>query len=153
MFIKIDVTVSCYLKHLFKPRGQLNTCFAGFVLRTMVNWFSTMTHQTKVSDVWFVRVTDHLMRYFTLLNTKYTCLKVVLFVSFQFCMTMCIFFLALNFIARNLSGYLFVYVLLLVTFFGPLLISKLPEEHVESFKNAVKVVARSEGMKVQGFSI
>lgn len=64
---------------------------------------------------------------------------------FQFCLTVSISFLFLNFIARNVSGYLFAYLLVLFSFFGPLAVSQLPRKYVESLKDTIQTISRGEG--------
>lgn len=58
---------------------------------------------------------------------------------------MCIVFLAMSFIAKNLSGYMLVYLMMLGIFFGPYGISKLPEDYVLSIKQTLQNITGSEG--------
>lgn len=58
---------------------------------------------------------------------------------------MCIVFLVVSFIARNLSGYMVVYLMMLGIFFGPLGISKLPEEYVVGLKQTLQSIAGDDG--------
>ncbi|XP_056638603.1 reticulophagy regulator 1-like isoform X2 [Diorhabda sublineata] len=58
--------------------------------------------------------------------------------SLMFCIGMSLVFFILNVIARNVSGYLFCYILLLLSFFIPLAIKLLPEETKTSMRNIIK---------------
>lgn len=51
------------------------------------------------------------------------------------------------YIGRNLSGYLIVYLFVLAVFFGPLVVSKIPDKYIESFKNGLQVLSKDEGSK------
>lgn len=63
-----------------------------------------------------------------------------------FCGVMCLNFLVLSVIAKNFNGYLLTYLCILIVFFGPFGISKLPPQYVQKFKNAVRTISTSEGM-------
>lgn len=54
-------------------------------------------------------------------------------------------FLLVSFVARNISDYLFVYLLILTAFFGPLAISKIPDDYLESLKNTLRTIGRNDG--------
>ncbi|CAH1378910.1 unnamed protein product [Tenebrio molitor] len=64
----------------------------------------------------------------------------------SFCIGMSFIFLAISFVARNISGYVIVYLALLAIFFIPLLLSKLPPEYLAYIKHIIKALGSERGV-------
>ncbi|EFA09515.1 uncharacterized protein LOC661523 isoform X2 [Tribolium castaneum] len=64
----------------------------------------------------------------------------------SFCIAMSFVFLMISFIAKNISGYVICYLMLLGVFFVPLGLSKLPPEYVNSVKQFIKTVGSDRGV-------
>ncbi|RZC38043.1 uncharacterized protein BDFB_006489 [Asbolus verrucosus] len=64
----------------------------------------------------------------------------------SFCIGMSFIFLAISFVAKNISGYVIFYLVLLGIFFIPLGLSKMPPRYVTSIKQFIKAVGSERGV-------
>ncbi|KAF5292609.1 hypothetical protein FQA39_LY13942 [Lamprigera yunnana] len=61
-----------------------------------------------------------------------------------FCITMCVIFLSLTVVARNISGFALVYLMLLAIFTCPIMISRIPPDYLLNFRHIFQTMGSNE---------